>query len=113
MATHNDNGQKAEQAVAQHLKSAGYVILEQNWRTRWCEIDIVARKNAVAYFIEVKYRSSNAQGDGLAYITDKKVQQMSFAAELWVTNNTWSGGYELMAAAVTGAQFTVTDVIEL
>lgn len=106
-------GKAAENAVADYLRARGYCIHEQNWRTRWCEIDIVSQKDDTVYFIEVKYRKSSSQGDGLAYITPKKLQQMAFAAEIWVTNNNWQGGYELMAAAVTGDDFVVTDLIAL
>lgn len=106
-------GNQAEDAVAEYLRAQGYDIVEQNWKTKWCEIDVVARKADTVYFVEVKYRKSSFQGDGLAYITDKKLQQMAFAAELWVSNHNWEGGYELLGAAVTGEDFTVTDLIEL
>ena len=65
----------------------GYEIIERNWRTRYCEIDIIARRDHVYYFVEVKYRSSAKQGGGLAAITAKKLRQMSFAAQLYAVRN--------------------------
>ena len=108
-----DLGQKAERAVATYLKQQGYDVLEHNWRTRWCEIDVVAQKNNVVYFVEVKYRRTTRQGDGLEYITPKKLDQMMFAAELWVGNHHWDGEYTLAAASVSGDNFVVTNFIEL
>jgi uncharacterized protein (TIGR00252 family) len=108
-----DTGRKAEAAVARFLQSQGYEIIEHNWRTRWCEIDIVARKESTVYFVEVKYRRTNRQGDGLMYITPKKLNQMSFAAELWVSNHRWDGEYTLSAASVSGDNFQVVDFTEL
>lgn len=108
-----DTGRKAEAAVAEYLKRQGYKILDQNWRTRWCEIDIVAQQGQVIYFVEVKYRKTSNQGDGLDYITPKKLQQMSFAAEFWVARNNWHGEYTLAAASVFGDTFEVKNVIEL
>lgn len=108
-----DSGRKAEKAVAEYLKTRGFKILEHNWRTRWCEIDVVAQKGAAVYFVEVKYRRTTRQGDGLEYITPKKLDQMTFAAELWVSNHDWSGEYTLAAASVSGDNFMVTDFIEL
>jgi uncharacterized protein (TIGR00252 family) len=108
-----DIGRKAENAVTEYLEQKGYEILERNWRTRWCEIDVVALKDMTVYFVEVKYRKNNYQGDGLEYITPKKLQQMHFAAELWVNNRRWSDDYVLAATAVTGSGFDVTDFIEL
>lgn len=108
-----DTGRQAEDAVAKYLSAHGYRVLEQNWRTRWCEIDIVAVKENTVYFVEVKYRRSSQQGDGLDYITPKKLQQMSFAAEMWVSNHRWHGEYCLAGAAVAGNNFQVTNFIEL
>lgn len=108
-----ETGRKAEAAVADYLSAQGYKILEQNWRTRWCEIDIVAQRDKTTHFVEVKYRKTNSHGDGLAYITPKKLRQMAFAAEFWVAQHHWQGEYTLAAASVCGENFAVTDVIEL
>jgi uncharacterized protein (TIGR00252 family) len=105
-------GREAEAAVAAFLNNKGYKVLEQNWRTRWCEIDLVAQKKKTIYFVEVKYRQSNSWGNGLEYITAKKLEQMRFAAEFWVSTNSWSGKYQLAAAAVSGADFVIDEWIE-
>ncbi|MGY4893443.1 MAG: YraN family protein [Candidatus Saccharimonadota bacterium] len=76
-------GDKAETLVVAYLERLGYRILERNWRTRYCEIDIVAAKNTLLYFVEVKYRSSSAQGGGFTAVTPAKVSQMGFAARLY------------------------------
>jgi uncharacterized protein (TIGR00252 family) len=108
-----NTGREAEEAVAEYLHGQGYKILDQNWRTRWCEIDVVAQKGDTVFFVEVKYRRTSRQGDGLEYITNKKLQQMSFAAELWVSNHRWQGEYYLAAASVAGDNYQVTNFIEL
>jgi uncharacterized protein (TIGR00252 family) len=94
-------GQGAEERVAKLLQKAGFKILARNWRTRVCEIDIVANKNKIIYFVEVKYRSSEKQGSGLDYITPKKLKQMHFAAEIWVLENNWDGDYRIAAAEIS------------
>lgn len=78
-------GNKAEVAVSDWLVKNGFKIVERNWKTRYCEIDIIAQKNDETYFIEVKYRASAEQGGGLAAITSKKLAQMRFAAELYMS----------------------------
>ncbi len=80
-------GNNAEDITAKYLQSTGHTILGQNWRTKYCEIDIIAVKNNVIYFVEVKYRSSNTQGGGVAAITPQKLKQMSFAAEVYMQSN--------------------------
>lgn len=107
-----ETGQRAEQVASEHLQRQGFTILERNWRTRWCEIDIVAQKGQNVYFVEVKYRRSNNWGSGLEYITPKKLQQMHFAANFWVHRQGWQGDYFLSAMEVSGAQFAVSEWLE-
>ena len=107
-----DTGRQAEAAVAQWLKSRDFKIIEHNWRTRWCEIDIVAEKSGAVYFVEVKYRVSSRQGSGLEYVTSRKLEQMRFAAEAWVRAHAWCGDYQLAAAEVSGEDFRVTNFID-
>jgi ribonuclease HII len=83
----DSNGTKAEKAVAGWLAGNGFYILERNWKTKYCEIDIIAETSATRYFIEVKYRQSAKYGDGLEAITQKKLRQMRFAAELYNTSH--------------------------
>ncbi len=105
-------GRAAEDAAAAYLKKQGYKILDQNWRTRWCEIDIVAKKDNVVSFVEVKYRKSDEFGGGIQYITPAKQKQMAFAAQFWVSKNNWDGDYSLAAAEVTGPEYQITEFID-
>ena len=98
--TTTSSGRQAEELVAQHLQADGHTIVGMNWRIRWCEIDIVSTTKDCVFFTEVKYRSSSAWGDGFDYITPKKLNQMHFAAEFWLTQNKWTKESQLLAAEV-------------
>lgn len=111
MAEHNDHGKVGEVAVERYLASEGYKIIDRNWKHKQAEIDIIAQKHGVIYFVEVKYRQSAAQGSGFDYITPKKLKQMAFAAELWVAVHKWDGEYTLSAAQVSGQDLPV-DFVE-
>lgn len=76
-------GRKAEENASLWLGKNGYEVINTNWRTKVCEIDIVARRDSAIYFIEVKYRKNDTSGDGLAAITPKKLQQMIFSTRVW------------------------------
>src|SRR5258707_2873285 len=93
-------GQLAETAAAEYLQREGYEILERNYRTPMCEIDIVAKKGDCLYFTEVKYRSQASQGTGLDYITHDKQRRMYRAAQLWVAKRRWQGEMVLSAIEV-------------
>lgn len=83
----NYMGAVAEDMAANYLMRQGYTVIEQNWKTKYCEIDIVAQKDDIVYFVEVKYRKQPNQGGGLAAITSKKLQQMTFAAKIYAQAN--------------------------
>ena len=107
-----ESGNAGEQAAADYLTKQGFAIIERNYRTPRCEIDIVAKRRKCLYFVEVKHRSHTLQGSGLEYITSRKYEHMQRAAELWLQDHEWSGEVQLAAAAVT-ADFEVTDFVEL
>ncbi len=107
-----ETGRRAENAAAAFLRAKGCDVVEQNWRTRQCEIDIVARRGEELYFVEVKYRRTNNYGAGIEYITPKKLEQMRFAARSWVHAHAWRGMFELCAIEVSGADFRVTNAIK-
>jgi uncharacterized protein (TIGR00252 family) len=111
--TNFSHGRAAEAAAAEYLKRLGYEILDQNWRTRRCEIDIVARHKNTVYFVEVKYRQQSSQGSGLDYITPSKLRQMSFAAKMWLAQHNHTGEIALSAIEVSGPEYEVTDFIEI
>lgn len=107
-----NTGRKAETAAAVYLEMRGFNIIEQNWRRPRCEIDIIATKNKVVHFVEVKYRFDDQQGGGLEAITAAKLKQMRYAAEVWVDETKWSGQYMLTAVEIAGKKFTVMGFIE-
>ncbi len=108
-------GDKGEQAAADWLTADGHEIVARNWRTRYCEIDIVSVKGEVLYFTEVKYRKNDDFGDGLAAITAKKQRQMRFAAELFLAGKPECSGMaaKLLAASVSGDPPAIQAVVEV
>lgn len=111
MSQHNIDGATSEQKVAECLASQGYKILDQNWKNRWAEIDIIAVKDKCVHFVEVKYRKSSEYGSGFEYVTSSKQRQMTFAAEMWINQNKNYDEYVLSAAEVSGPEFAI-ELIE-
>lgn len=107
--TNYQSGHDAEKQAAAFLKQNSYEVHELNWKTRYCEIDIVAKKDKIVWFIEVKSRRTNSQGFGYEYVTPKKLQQMTYAANMWVQSNDWSGDYRLAVISIDGEQITLID----
>ena len=55
-------GEWAENNVAQYLESKGYSVLERNYRKKWGEIDVVAKKEGIMIFVEVKANKKELAG---------------------------------------------------
>lgn len=107
-------GDRAEDVVAEYLQASGHEILERNWKTKFCEIDIVSQKEGTVYFTEVKYRKNGKAGGGIAAITPKKLRQMKFAAEYFtVKNKLLDVNLRLAAADVTEADFHLKQWLEI
>lgn len=96
-------GNDAEEVAADYLHKNGHEILEHNWKTKYCEIDIVSRYKDVTYFTEVKYRRQANQGGGIAAITAKKLKQMEFAVAVYKKyHREASGDLRLAVATLSG-----------
>lgn len=60
-------GRLGERLAARRMERAGFTVLERNYRTREGEIDIVARRQPVLVFCEVKTIVARGTGRGPAY----------------------------------------------
>ena len=63
-------GLRGEQLAAEHLLRLGYEVLARNVRTRYGEIDIIARDGAVLVFVEVKTRRKRSREDQLEPVSE-------------------------------------------
>ena len=59
MAAHNDFGKKGKELAIAWFAQQGYEILHSSWRHSHYEVDIIACRNNVLHFIEVKDRRSS------------------------------------------------------
>ena len=73
-------GAAYEKIAAAHLISLGYEILEQNYRCKIGEIDIIAKDGEYLVFVEVKYRSSMRKGAPLEAVSLQKQRTISKCA---------------------------------
>jgi putative endonuclease len=80
-------GKLGEEIAKTHLKNNGYTILETNWRFKKYEVDIIAHKNNIVTFIEVKARTDNAFGEPESFVGKQKQQFLISAAHNYLTKN--------------------------
>ncbi len=78
-------GLLGEDLACAELRRRGYAVLERGFRTRFGEIDIVARHGGQIVFVEVKARASGRCGDGAEAVTPYKQWRVArMAAEYLV-----------------------------
>ena len=81
MALHNQLGKRGEQLAEEYFLKKGYEILHRNWRHSHYEIDLIAIKDDLLHFVEVKLRSSKTFGMPEQNVKKKKFQSLLHAAD--------------------------------
>lgn len=80
-------GRWGEQAAADYLSEHGYRITGRNIRTPYGEIDLVAVKDSITIFVEVKARTSKSFGPPELAVTPRKQAHMQACAEHYAQQN--------------------------
>lgn len=88
-------GQWGEDVAVEHLRAAGWEVLDRNWRCREGELDIVARDGSVLVFVEVKTRSGRAYGEPAEAVSLSKARRIHGLAVRWLTEQRPKGDWDL------------------
>jgi putative endonuclease len=96
-------GAKGEQLAAEHMEARGCEVIARNFRTRFGELDLVARDERFLVFCEVKtriVRGAPASPDGLAPVNplgpfasigSRKQRQVRAIAREWLAQGLLEG----------------------
>lgn len=82
-----DIGKNYEEVAVKHLKKSGYKIIEQNYRLKVGEIDIIAKDKKTLVFVEVKYRQSKEFGTPGEFVTVQKQNKIIKTALMYLKQN--------------------------
>lgn len=95
-------GKDGEEIAANYLIERGYRVLDQNWRIKEGELDLVAHApDGKIIFLEVKSRSSAAFGDPLESITYSKAMRIQRLALAWLaTHQRLGSSYRIDAVGI-------------
>ncbi|MCH8317895.1 MAG: YraN family protein [Bacteroidetes bacterium] len=94
MADHIEFGKKGEDLAVQFLQKKGYKILKRNYRYKRAEIDIIAQKEGLLIFVEVKARNRIDFGYPEDAVNEKKVELIQEASENFMEESAWGKEYE-------------------
>lgn len=81
-------GGEGEKQAVLYLKKNHYRIVETNYSCRFGEIDIVAKKDKLLVFVEVKSRADDSFGTPAQSVTPRKQQRIIIAAKNYIAERT-------------------------
>lgn len=91
MTKNRELGIRGEESAARYLETAGYRIIDRNWRCRDGELDIIASIDEVVAVVEVKTRTGHAAGHPYEAVTPAKVARLRRLALVWARENPFEG----------------------
>jgi putative endonuclease len=80
-------GDRGETLAAQHIQAQGYTIEATNWHCSHGEIDIIARRDNVLVFIEVKTRRASTTESAFASINARKQEKLIAAVHQYLNDH--------------------------
>ena len=107
-------GQQGEELACRRLRQRGYAVLARRYRTRYGEIDIVARDGDTMVFVEVKTRKTASCGAPAEAVTPLKRRRLaSMASDYLARHPPDARGvrFDVVAIRVDGDGNTQVDVI--
>ena len=79
-----EKGREGEDIACKHLAENDYILLERNWQYSKYEVDIIAKKNDLLIFVEVKYRTGTYFGEPELFVTVKQKRNLIRAANFYL-----------------------------
>lgn len=80
-------GRWGEAKAAEFLQNKGYTLIGANYRTRFGEIDLIARDEKYIMFIEVKLRKNADFARASEAVSRSKAEKIRITAEIWLSEN--------------------------
>ncbi len=80
-------GLRGEDFARVELERLGYRILDRRYRSRFGEIDLVARDGGTVVFVEVKTKTDSTFGDPAEMVTRQKQRRLVSMAEEYVAGH--------------------------
>jgi len=84
LSSRQAQGQLWERAAASYLRRHKLAPVEENFRCKGGEIDLIMRDGATLVFVEVRQRASSTQGGAAASITPAKIRRLICAAQVYL-----------------------------
>lgn len=101
-------GQRAEDLCARRIAARGWTVLCRNWRTRFGEVDLIARDRRTIVFVEVKATHAGIRTGPSApafAVGAEKQQRLRRLASAWLAGPGHRLGFRDVRFDVVGVSF--------
>ena len=115
MSMSRTKGKEAEDKACVFLRENGFEIIERNFFARYGEIDIIAQKNGILHFIEVKSASVGAKSgfEPIYNITPSKIEKLISTIGFYLSTQNLTQEYCLDALIIKGEHIELVENITL
>ncbi len=101
MKTKNlETGRLGETIAKKYLQDRGYIIIEQNYKTKYAEIDLIARHKAILVFVEVRTKTKEQFGTPEESINRNKINKLIKNAQNYTAIKNYTERYRLDAICI-------------
>ena len=90
-------GNQSETKAVKFLEKNGYLIIDRNFYTKFGEIDIIAKKDNILHFIEVK---SGKNFQSIYNITPTKMKRIIKSIEVYLKKYKLNNPYQIDAITI-------------
>lgn len=105
-------GRDWERTALLYLRRHGLTPVEENFRCKGGEIDLVMRDDATLVFVEVRQRANREHGGAAASITPAKIRRLVRAAQVYLLRFPVTPPCRFDVVAIDGDQLAwLQDVI--
>ncbi|MHB1097612.1 MAG: YraN family protein [Gemmatimonadaceae bacterium] len=83
----NSFGELGERVAARWLERQGYTVLARRWRSGHRDIDVIAERDGIVAFVEVKTRAALEFGDPVEAVHAQKQRSLVRSAREWMARH--------------------------
>jgi len=82
-------GKWGEETAKKYLQNRGYHFIDQNWRNRYGELDLIMMDKDTVVFVEVRTKSNSQFGFALESVNIRKQHKLLLTAQAFLQSKKW------------------------
>lgn len=108
-----EKGKLGEHYAADFLQQKGFELIAQNYRQGRKEIDLIAKKENVLHFVEVKTRKNDDFGLPEAFVSEAQATRIAEAADHFLESIAWTGFIQFDIISILLDKEEIKEIVHL